>query len=508
MRFLILTVGICLGVFMQVLDSSIANVALPHIAGNLGVSVSESTWIITSFAAAQAIVLSLTGWLAMRFDEHLIFAWATALFGVASLMCGISPSLGTLTLSRVTQGAVSGVLIPLSQSLLLQLWPEKRRSTALGIWIMIALIGPVLGPLAGGYITDYYSWRWIFLVNIPIAFFCAISIFALWNTPGEPKKQLKLDWLGLSLLITFVATLQICLDRGQEWDWWHNNTLRALGIISVIALTYLLLWLRQAPNPIIDLKILQTKTIITGTLFGVVGTFIFFAPLTIFPIWLQQQLGYTPFAAGKILATTGLLTIVLTPLAAWMTRRWGALPVIGLGFFITGIVFQWGSHFTAQTSSTIFILNRLASGAGIAFLFIPSVELVLTGLQGPRVAAVSGFFSFSRYLLGLSCGTALMVTLYDRRGIYHRERIVEQLVPTRGAVADAINVMGDVVSDPETQWALLERGSQVQAGTLAINDIFMICALLAYLMLAICLSALLHNLYCRLKLMTGCQQTL
>lgn len=493
MRFIVLTLAICLGVFMQVLDSSIANVALPHIAGNLGVSVSESTWVITSFAAAQAIVLSITGWLAVRFAEHRVFAIATGLFGLASLFCGVSPSLGVLTLSRVIQGAVSGVLMPMSQSLLLQLWPEQKRASALGLWIMIALVGPVLGPVTGGWITEYGSWRWIFLINIPIAIVCTASILLLWEKPPGNKQHIALDQVGLGLLIVSVSSLQVCLDRGQEWDWWHSNTLRVLGIICLISTTYLLLWLKHSKTALIDLALISRRTVCIGTLFGVASTFIFYAPLTIFPIWLQQQLGYTPFAAGKVLTVTGILTIVLTPIAMVAMRRLGTLPIIAVGFLLTRIVFQWGSYFTAQTSLTIFVLNRLASGVGIALLFIPTVELVLHGLKGAQVTAAAGFFSFARYLFGLSCGTALMVTLYDRRTTYHRERMVANLIPERGPVNSALHILDDNTGVTETPWAILERAGTVQAATLAINEVFLICALLAYLMTAICLGAFLYN---------------
>src|SRR6201991_661746 len=258
-KLVLATLAVALATFMNVLDSSIANVAIPTIAGNLGVSVDEGTWVITLFAAANAIAIPLTGWLVQRVGQIKLFVWAILLFVLSSWLCGIAPNLPVLLAARILQGAVAGPLIPLSQAILLGSYPKEKSSTALALWAMTATVGPIAGPALGGWITDSYSWSWIFYINIPVGIFAASVTWMIYRTRESPTRKPPIDIVGLGLLITWVASLQIMLDKGKDLDWFASPVIAILGLAALISFAFFLVWELTEEHPIVDLRLFQQR---------------------------------------------------------------------------------------------------------------------------------------------------------------------------------------------------------------------------------------------------------
>ena len=297
-QLVLLTISLSLGIFMNVLDVSIANVAIPTIAGDMAVSADQGTWVITSFAVSQAIMLPITGWLARRFGEVRLYVMSTLLFTITSVLCGLSLNLPMLIFFRVLQGAVSGPMIPLSQSILLANYPEHRKGFATSLWAMTAVVAPILGPIIGGWITDNYTWPWIFYINLPIGIFSVVVTWMLISKKETPITKNPIDTVGLILLILGIGCLQILLDKGNDLDWFHSNVIVALGIISFISLSFLIAWELTDNYPVIDLRLFQGRNFAIGTIGLTMGFMVYFSNIVIFPLWLQTQMGYTATWAG------------------------------------------------------------------------------------------------------------------------------------------------------------------------------------------------------------------
>lgn len=313
-KLAIMTIALALATFMQVLDSTIANVAIPTIAGNLGASNSQGTWVITSFGVANAISIPITGWLAKRIGEVRLFMWSTALFALTSWLCGISQSLEMLIFFRVLQGLVAGPLIPLSQSLLLNNYPPAKRNMALALWSVTIVVAPILGPILGGYISDNYHWGWIFFINVP---FGVLIIMCISNTLSgrETKTEIKpIDTIGLVLLVVGVGALQIMLDQGKELDWFNSTEIIVLTIIAVVALSFLIVWELTDEHPVIDLSLFKSRNFTIGCLTLSLAYMIYFGTIVLLPLLLQEVFGYTATWAGLAAASVGLLPLIITPI--------------------------------------------------------------------------------------------------------------------------------------------------------------------------------------------------
>ncbi|MGI9246041.1 MAG: DHA2 family efflux MFS transporter permease subunit, partial [Steroidobacteraceae bacterium] len=285
--------ALALGTFMQVLDTTIANVSLPTIAGSLGVAPNQGTWVITSFAVSNGIAVPLTGWLMQRFGVVRTFAVSVALFTLASFLCGMAWSFESLILFRVMQGAVSGPMIPGSQTLLMAIFPGSKRGSALAIWSMTTLVAPIMGPVLGGYISDNYSWPWIFLINVPIG---ALAALICWRALGKhetPLRKVPIDGIGLALLVVWVGALQIMLDTGKDLGWFDSAQIVSLSVVSAVVFVAFLIWQAYEKNPIVDLSFFKERDFVVGLLLTCVGYSLFFANVVILPLWLQTNLGYT-----------------------------------------------------------------------------------------------------------------------------------------------------------------------------------------------------------------------
>lgn len=424
-RLFLLNLALGLGTFIQILDTSIANVAIPYIAGNLSVSADEGTWVITSFSASNAVVLPLTGWLSDYFGRVRLFVWSVILFAITSFFCGFSTSLTMLVFFRVLQGAVAGSLIPLSQSLLMANNPAEKQGSALGFWGMIVIVAPIVGPILGGYITDVYTWPWIFYINVPIGL---ISAFTVWYFLRDKESQLKrdpIDWVGIILLAIGVGCLQVMLDKGKDLDWFESNIIISLTIASAIALSYFAIWTYYQPFPVVDFSFFKNNNFVFGTVAITVGYLFYFGSTVVTPLWLQTEQNYTPFWAGVAVAPVGIVPFFLSTTIGNNLQRLDLRIFAALSFFIFSLSFFYQANFTTDVSLEVIMFARFIQGFAVAIFFLPLVQLSLGNIPKDRYASASGLFNFIRILVGSGFGTSLAIELWTRLEIFHHARLTE-----------------------------------------------------------------------------------
>lgn len=425
LRLLLINIALGLGTFIQILDTSIANVAIPYIAGNLSVSTDEGTWVITSFSASNAIVLPLTGWLSDYFGRVRLFVWSVVLFALTSFLCGFSHSLTMLVICRVAQGAVAGSLIPLSQSLLMASNPPDKQGAALGFWGMVVIVAPIIGPILGGYITQEYTWPWIFYINVPIGL---LSASVVWYYLRDKESQIirnPIDWVGIALLSLGVGALQIMLDKGKDLDWFESNVIISLTIFSVIALLYFVIWTVYHPYPVVDFKFFKNRNFTIGTIATTVGYLFYFGSTVTTPLWLQTQENYTPFWAGVAVAPVGLAPFLLSMTIGKHMTKIDLRVISALSFAIFAASFYYQANFITEVSLSVIMWTRFFQGFGVAIFFLPLVQLTLGEIPKERYAAASGLFNFIRILVGSGFGTSLAIQLWTRLEIFHHARLTE-----------------------------------------------------------------------------------
>ncbi len=467
-RLLVLNIALGLGTFIQVLDTSIANVAIPYIAGNLSVSADQGTWVITSFAASNAIVLPLTGWLSDYFGRVRLFVGSVLLFVLTSFLCGLSSSLTMLVIFRVLQGAVAGALIPLSQSLIVACNPPEKQGGALGFWGMVVVVAPVLGPIIGGYLTDVYSWPWIFYINVPIGLLSAAVTWSLLKDQESQIVRHPIDWVGLFLLGLGVASLQVMLDKGKDLDWFESNTIIFLTVISAVALLYFCIWNYFQKHPIVDFSSFRNINFTLGTIAITVGFLVYFGSTVTTPLWLQLEQGYTPFWAGLAVAPIGIAPFFL---ATWVGRnmvRFDLRFFTAFSFLIFAIGFFYQATFTTEVSIQKIMLARFIQGFAVAFFFLPLVQLSLGEIPKERYASAAGLSNFIRILVGSGFGTSLSIQLWTHLEIFHHARLTEAVTsynPVTMQVYTKLHAFGPEVTD-----RLLDLSVEQQAYMLATND--------------------------------------
>lgn len=471
MSLVVLTFALGLGTFIQILDTSIANVAIPYIAGDLAVSPTQGTWVITSFAVSNGIVLPLTGWLASHFGGVRFFIWSTSLFSIASFLCGIAPNFPLLVFFRVVQGAVAGSLIPLSQSLLLTYFPEERKGLALGFWSMVVVVAPVLGPVLGGWITDNYGWPWIFYINIPLGF---LSGFLTWDILGGRDNQTErtpIDIVGLFFLIIGVGSFQIFLDKGQELDWFNSNVIIALIVMAVVFLTLFIFWSINTNYPVVNFSYFKDSNFLISTVLSALVYLVFFGTTVLIPLWLQTQQGYTAFKAGEAVMPIGLLPIILSPILGQVIGLVSLRLVATISFAIFAFTSFWFSSYTTQVSIEQIMLPRFVQGIGVALFFLPLLTLALSHIDSKQLAGASGLYNFIRIVVGGGVGTALYVTFWSRREILHHSNLVETIHPFRPAVGEAFDAIEGIGLEGLPASQFMDNLVTNQAYMLAFNDL-------------------------------------
>jgi DHA2 family multidrug resistance protein len=467
----LLTLSLSLGIFMNVLDVSIANVAIPTIAGDLGVSPNQGTWLITSFSVTTAIMLPFTGWLSKRVGEVRLFLYSTGLFTLASLLCGLSTNLTMLLFFRVVQGAVAGPMIPLSQSLLLSNYPESKKGFATSLWAMTAVVAPICGPVMGGWITDNYTWPWIFYINVPIGIFSVVVTGLILRGRDTVLSKPPIDVVGLVLACVGTGCLQVLLDQGHDLDWFHSNIIVILAVFSLVSLTFLVAWELTDDQPIIDLALFKNRNFALGTVALSLGFLVYFANVVIFPLWLQTQMNYTPTWAGLAAAPIGIFPVIFTPIIGMLINKVDLRILVSIGFIAFSAASFWSASFNTEVSYMQLILPRLLQGVGIAFFFTPLISMVISGITPNRIASALGLANFFR-ILGGSFGTSISVTLWDNREAIHHSQLVEQITYYNPASIQAMQRLMDIGFDKLSSYKIIINTITNQAYMLSTNDLF------------------------------------
>jgi len=465
------TFALSAATFMVVLDTSIANVSIPAIAGDVGVSTSQGTWVITSFAVSNAIAVPLTGWLSQRFGSVRLFALSALFFVVFSWMCGLAPNIEALIAFRVLQGLVAGPLIPLSQAILLSSYPREKAGIALSMWSMTTLIAPVAGPLLGGWITDNFSWPWIFYINIPVGFLAVYLTWSVYHRRETPTHKLPIDKVGLALLVIWIAALQIMLDKGKELDWFESRTIVTLAIIAVVGFIFFLIWELTDPHPVVDLRLFAGNNFAMGTLTLAIGYGLFFANIVILPLWLQTQMGYTATDAGYVLAPVGFLALLLSPLVGRSVGRIDPRYMAIVAFLLFALISFMRAQFNAQVDMGTLILPTIVQGAAVAFFFIPLVTITLSGLPPHRIPSASGVSNFARITAG-AFGTSISTTLWENRAAMHHAHLAEAINTGNSAATQTLSNLQASGLESAQSFAMLDRLVNVQAYVMSADDIF------------------------------------
>ena len=469
------TVALSAATFMNVLDTSIANVSLPAIAGDLGVSPNQGTWVITSFAVANAIAVPLTGWLSQRFGQVRLFVTSVILFVIASWMCGLAPNMTTLIAFRALQGFVAGPMIPLSQSLLLASYPRVLAGLAMAMWAMTTLVAPVMGPLLGGWITDNVSWPWIFYINIPVGIIAALTAWAIYKKRESATYKLPIDTVGLSLLVLWIAAMQIMLDLGKENDWFHSPLIVTLAVVAVVGFAFFLIWELTDKHPVVELRLFARRNFWAGTLAVSIGYGLFFGNVVLLPLWLQQWMGYTSTDAGMVMAPVGLLALVLSPYVGKTISRVDPRRYASFAFLVFALVLWMRSNFNTQADFTTILIPTIIQGVAMAFFFIPLMTITMSGLPPERMPAASGLTNFVRITAG-AIGTSISTTLWESRAALHHAQLSEYVNTGNPAAQSALSGLATAGLSPEQALAQINRLVDQQAFMLAAADMFYVSA--------------------------------
>jgi DHA2 family multidrug resistance protein len=479
----LLTVGLALGTFMEVLDTSIANVAVPTISGSLGVATSQGTWVISSYSVASAIAVPLTGWLARRVGEVRLFTLSVLLFTLASALCGFAHNFESLIAFRLVQGLVSGPMVPLSQTILMRSYPMEKRGLALGLWAMTVICAPIFGPVMGGYITDNFTWPWIFYINVPIGLFSAVCAFLLLRGRETRTTRQRIDAVGLALLVIGVSCLQMMLDLGKDRDWFNSTFIVSLAVIAVVSIAFLLVWEMTEKEPVVDLSLFKDRNFALGVLIISFGFMAFFGSVVIFPLWLQTVMGYTAGLAGLATAPVGLLALFLSPMIGKNMHRLNLRMVASFAFIVFAFVSFWNSTFTLDVPFNHVIWPRLVQGIGVACFFVPMTTITLSSVPDERLASASGLSNFFRTLSG-AIGTAISTTFWENDTIYHHAMLADSVNAYSANTNAYTNALTGVGLSGDGVTAQLNQVVTAQAYMMATNDFFRIsCA--AFLVLAV-----------------------
>ncbi len=476
------TVALSLATFMNVLDSSIANVSIPAIAGDMGVSPAQGTWVITSFAVANAISVPLTGWLTRRFGPVRLFVSSILLFVIASWLCGLAPNIGMLIAFRVLQGLVAGPMIPLSQTLLLSSYPRAKAGTAMAMWAMTVLVAPVAGPLLGGWITDNISWPWIFYINIPVGIVAAAITWSIYRSRDPGSSKAPLDYVGLGLLVLWVGALQIMVDKGKELDWFNSTQIVILAATAVIGFAFFLAWELTEKHPVVELRLFAGRNFLWGTLALSVSYGLFFGNVVLLPLWLQQYMGYTATWAGLVTAPVGVLAIVLSPWVGKNVNKIDPRKLTTVAFLGFGLVLWMRSRFNVQVDFDTLLIPTVLQGAAMAFFFIPLQAIIFSGLTPDKLPAAAGLSNFVRITAG-AIGTSIFTTAWENRAILHHSQIAESVTRSNDAATLAIGQLGASGYDSNQALATINRLVDQQSYTMAATDLFLISGVLFVLLL-------------------------
>lgn len=472
-----LTLVLSLATFMLVLDSTIANVAIPTIAGDLGASSSQGTWVITSFGVANAISIPITGWLAKRFGEVRLFLIATLLFVLASWLCGISHSLEMLIVFRVLQGAVAGPIIPLSQSLLLNNYPPEKRGMALAFWSMTIVVAPICGPILGGWISDNIHWGWIFFINVPIGLAVVLISWKILEGRESRISHQPVNTIGLILLALGVGALQLMLDQGRELDWFNSTEIVVLTIIAAVGLIALIIWELTDDNPVVDVSLFKSRNFTVGCVSTSLAFLVYSGTVVLIPLLLQQVYNYTATWAGLAAAPVGLLPILLAPIIGKFGNKIDMRILITVSFMVYALTFYWRAvTFEPEMTFMDVALPQFVQGLAVACFFMPLTTITLSGLPPEKMASASSLFNFLRTLAG-SIGTSLTTFIWYNREAVHHTQLTEVINPYNPISQQFFQTMGSFGLSEEQTASYLARQITAQGFIIGANEIFLVSAI-------------------------------
>ena len=473
----ILTLALSLATFMLVLDSTIANVAIPTIAGDLGASPSQGTWVITSFGVANAISIPITGWLAKRFGEVRLFLIATLLFVLASWLCGIANSLEMLIVFRVLQGAVAGPIIPLSQSLLLNNYPPEKRGMALAFWSMTIVVAPICGPILGGWISDNIHWGWIFFINVPIGLAVVLISWKLLEGRESRISHQPVNTIGLILLALGVGALQLMLDQGRELDWFNSTEIVVLTIIAAVGLIALIIWELTDDNPVVDVSLFKSRNFTVGCVSTSLAFLVYSGTVVLIPLLLQQVYNYTATWAGLAAAPVGLLPILLAPIIGKFGNKIDMRILITVSFMVYALTFYWRAvTFEPEMTFMDVALPQFVQGLAVACFFMPLTTITLSGLPPEKMASASSLFNFLRTLAG-SIGTSLTTFIWYNREAVHHTQLTEVINPYNPISQQFFQTMGSFGLSEEQTASYLAKQITAQGFIIGANEIFLVSAI-------------------------------
>jgi len=472
-----LSIAIGVSSFMEILDMTIVNVSIPSIAGSLGVSPSEGTWAISSYLLAAAVVQPLAGWIGRRFGEVRTFVISNLLFIVFSMICGLATSMPMLIAARLMQGLVSGPMMSVAQALLLRNYPVHLRGLALGLWAMVVIVAPIVGPVLGGWITDNFSWPWLFYINAPVGLAAASVSWLLLRHRESLRVKVPVDAVGLALLVIGVGALQFMLDNGNEKDWFHSNEIIIAAVIGVVAITFLIPWELTDKHPIVDLHLFQRRNFRVGTVCIAIAYFAFMGVNVIFPLWLQTALNYTSTWAGFAMAPIGLVALVMAPYVGRNLHRINLRAAPTFSFCIMAAMMLWFARQTEQASFGQIALPRFIMGFGLPLFFLPLNQIIMAGISPAEIASAAGLSNFVRTFAG-SISTAVCVFLWTDRSEHHYATLTEHITPDSVAWANYQAQMAQAGITGDGALASTARVLNTQAQTLGANDIFLIMAVL------------------------------
>ena len=473
----IITLALSLATFMQVLDSTIANVAIPTISGDLGASFSQGTWVITSFGVANAISIPITGWLAKRFGEVKLFLISTALFVLASWLCGISHSLEMLILCRIFQGLAAGPIIPLSQSLLLNNYPPEKRGMALAFWAMTIVVAPIFGPILGGWISDNIHWGWIFFINVPIGLAVVLISWKLLEGRESRISHQPVNTVGLILLALGVGALQLMLDQGRELDWFNSTEIVVLTIIAAVGLIALIIWELTDDNPVVDVSLFKSRNFTVGCVSTSLAFLVYSGTVVLIPLLLQQVYNYTATWAGLAAAPVGLLPILLAPIIGKFGNKIDMRILITVSFMVYALTFYWRAvTFEPEMTFMDVALPQFVQGLAVACFFMPLTTITLSGLPPEKMASASSLFNFLRTLAG-SIGTSLTTFIWYNREAVHHTQLTEVINPYNPISQQFFQTMGSFGLSEEQTASYIARQITAQGFIIGANEIFLVSAI-------------------------------
>ena len=474
-RLTLAAIALALANFIVILDTTITNVSVPHIAGGLAVSPSQGTWTITSYAVAEAITVPLTGWLANRFGTYRTLIFSLSGFALFSVLCGMARTIELLVAFRVMQGLAGGPLMPLTQTLMMRIFPPDKMGSAMALWGMTTISAPIFGPIIGGQISDNWSWPWIFYINLPVVLLCLFLVSQLVARYEAPVQKERIDTVGLSLLVVWVASFQLMLDLGREYDWFNSAGIVALAIVAVLGFIAFVIWELTDSHPVVDLRVLRHRTLWAGTIGIALGFGGMFSMIVLVPLWLQSVIGYTATQSGYAMAFVGVFAVVMAPIAGKLMDRFDVRICITAGMLWLVAVSILRTQWTTDGDFWTFALPQLLQGFGMPFFFIGLMSFAMSSVPAHETASAAGILSFMRTVSG-AVGTALAASMWDDATNVNRD-LLSGVLNNASATMAQLQAAG---LSPDQARAAIERLVDAQAATLGSNHVFLIAAVVLF----------------------------